>query len=106
MHEIETISEFNSRLCDIANESFALGEKIPEAKLVSKTLRSLPQRFAYKVTAIEEAKNIETMRLDELMGSLRTFEMHLSQNKKEKEISQGITFKLKWKIMLKKKMKT
>jgi len=92
MHEIETISEFNSRLCDIANESFALGEKIPEAKLVSKTLRSLPQRFAYKVTAIEEAKNIETMRLDELMGSLRTFEMNLSQNEKEKEISQGIAF--------------
>ena len=79
-------------MCDIANESFALGEKIPEAKLVSKTLRSLPQRFAYKVTAIEEAKNIETMRLDELMGSLRTFEMNLSQNKKENEISQGIAF--------------
>ncbi|XP_024019486.1 uncharacterized protein LOC112091030 [Morus notabilis] len=33
MLEIETISEFNSRLCDIANESFALGEKISEAKL-------------------------------------------------------------------------
>ena len=46
MHESETISEFNSWLCDIANESFALGEKIAEAKLVSKTLRSLPQRFA------------------------------------------------------------
>ncbi|XP_024018312.1 uncharacterized protein LOC112090655 [Morus notabilis] len=92
MHETETISEFNSRLCDIANESFALGEKIPEVKLVSKALRSLPQRFAYKVTAIEEAKNTETMRLDELMGSLRTFEMNLSQTKKEKEISQGITF--------------
>ncbi|XP_024019817.1 uncharacterized protein LOC112091153 [Morus notabilis] len=55
------------------------------AKLVSKTLRSLPQRFAYKVTAIEEAKNVQAMRLDELMGSLRTFEMNLDQNKKEKE---------------------
>ena len=37
-------------------------------------------------------KNTETIRLDELMGSLKTFEMNLSQNKKEKEISQGIAF--------------
>ncbi|XP_024023122.1 uncharacterized protein LOC112092104 [Morus notabilis] len=91
MHETETISKFNSQ-CDITNESFTLGAKIPEAKLVSKTLRSLSQRFAFNVTTIEEAKNTETIRLDELMGSLRTFEMNLSQNKKEKGISQGIVF--------------
>ncbi|EXB26569.1 hypothetical protein L484_012563 [Morus notabilis] len=92
MHEIETISEFNSRLCDIANESFTLSEKISEVKLISKTLRLLPQRFTYKVTVIEEAKDTEIMRLNELMGSLRTFEMNLSQNKKETKISQGIAF--------------
>ena len=34
----ENIGEFNSRLCDIANEAFALGEKMPEEKLVKKTL--------------------------------------------------------------------
>ncbi|XP_024030940.1 uncharacterized protein LOC112094406 [Morus notabilis] len=80
------------KMISTSNESFALGEKIPKVKLVSKTLRSLPQRFAYKVIAIEEAKNTQTIRLDELMGSLKTFEMNLSQNKKEKEISQGIAF--------------
>ena len=60
MEESETMNEFNSRLCDLANESFALGEKIPEEKLVRKVLRSLPKRFIYKVTAIEEAKDIRT----------------------------------------------
>ena len=49
MQESETISEFNSRLCDITNEAFALGEKISEETLVRKALRSLLQRFAYKV---------------------------------------------------------
>ena len=90
MLEYETISDFNSKLCDIANEAFALGEKISEKKLVRKVLRSLPRRFAYKVTAIEEAKDIQTMKLDELMGSLRTFEMNLDENKggkKEKSIA-------------------
>ena len=68
MQESETISEFNSKLCDIANEAFSLGEKISEEKLVRKALRSLPRRFAYKVTAIEKAKDIQAMKLDKLMG--------------------------------------
>ena len=70
MMKHETISDFNSKLCDIANEAFALGEKYSNTKLVRKTLRSLPKRFAYKVTAIEKARDVNTMKLDELMGSL------------------------------------
>ena len=34
MHEEETLSNFYTKLCDIANESFALGEKIFETTLV------------------------------------------------------------------------
>ena len=86
MLEDETISYFNSKLCDIANEAFILDEKYFETKLVRKTLRSLPKIFAYKVAAIEEAKDVSTIKLDELMGSLQTFELNLSQNKKEKNI--------------------
>ena len=67
MKEEESISDFNSKICDIANEAFALREKYSEEKLVRKTLRSLPKRFAYKVTAIEEAKDVQNMKLDELM---------------------------------------
>ena len=70
MREEETIGDFNARLCDIANEAFALGEKMSEEKLVRKTLRSLPKRFAYKVITIEEAKDVRNMKLEELMGSL------------------------------------
>ena len=91
MKEEESISDFNSKICDIANEAFALGEKYSEEKLVRKTLRSLPKRFAYKVTAIEEAKDVQNMKLDELMGSLRTFEMNLEEEKGDKK-PKGIAF--------------
>jgi len=87
MEEDECIADFNSKLCDIANEAFALGEKYSDAKLVKKTLRSLPARFAYKVTAIEEAKNVEKMRLDELIGNLQTFEMNFKAKKKSRGIA-------------------
>ena len=75
MEDDETISEFNTRVRDIANSCFALGEKIPEEKLARKILRSLPKRFSMKVTAIEESQDLSTMKVDELIGSLQTFEM-------------------------------
>ena len=71
MMENETISDFNSKLCDIANKAFAIGEKYSDTKFVRKTLRSLSKRFVYRVAAIE------TMKLDELMGSLQTFKLNL-----------------------------
>jgi hypothetical protein len=43
MDEDETIYEFNRRHRDIADTSFALGEKMFEEKLVRKILRSLPR---------------------------------------------------------------
>ena len=70
MLENESINDFNSKLCEIANKAFTLGEKDHKIKLVRKNLRSLSDRFAIKIAAIEEAKDIKTMRLDELMGSL------------------------------------
>ena len=82
MMEHETISNFNSKLCDITNKAFALGEKCSDTKLARKTLRSLSERFAYKVTAIEKAHDVNTMKLDELISSFLTFKLNLKQKKK------------------------
>ena len=46
-------------------------------------LRTLPKRFTYKATTIVEAKNLETMKLEELIGSLLTFKMELDKDKKQ-----------------------
>lgn len=74
---------------DIANESFALSEKISEEKLVRKVLRSVPKRFDMKVIAIEEAHHIATMKVDELFGSMCTFKMSFDDksDKKSKSIA-------------------
>lgn len=58
--------------------------KIPESVLV-KVLRSLPERFKTKVVAIEDVKNLNTLKLQELIGSLKTYEMELSRAKEEQE---------------------
>ncbi|CAM8978189.1 unnamed protein product [Rhodiola kirilowii] len=76
MKESETISEYNTRVLELSNEAAALGKPIEEERMSSKVLRSLPPRFAIKVTAIEEMHDISKLKLDELMVSLRTYEIN------------------------------
>ncbi|GAA0173417.1 hypothetical protein LIER_41753 [Lithospermum erythrorhizon] len=61
MDEDETISTYNSKIKDIANE------------------------FAHKVTTIEEAQDLTTMRIDELIGNLTTFEMMFESSESNKK---------------------
>ena len=66
MEENETVGQYHAIINDISNESFILGEKSPEEKLIRKFLRTLIERFDYKATPIIEAKNLETKKLEDL----------------------------------------
>ncbi|RVW18919.1 Retrovirus-related Pol polyprotein from transposon TNT 1-94 [Vitis vinifera] len=87
MEDHENFGEFYAKLMDIVNSSFNLGEPIPNSKVVRKILRSLPERFRAKVTAIEESKDVDSLKVDELVGSLQTFEMTLGSPRKSKGIA-------------------
>ncbi|XP_073036607.1 uncharacterized protein [Primulina eburnea] len=63
MEESESILEYDRRLREIANEAFSAGEAISSERLVSKILRSLPERFNIKICAIDEAKDRSKMSL-------------------------------------------
>jgi len=79
MEEDESFDEFYAKLKDIVNSAFNLGETILEPKIVRKMLRSLPERFHAKITAIEESKDIDKIPLTELVGNLQTYELGLSR---------------------------
>ncbi|TYJ98757.1 gag-proteinase polyprotein [Cucumis melo var. makuwa] len=91
MFEEENVTDYNERVLEIANESFNLGERIRESMIVCKVLLSLPGKFDMKVTAIEEAHDIPKLKLNELFGSLTTFEMATS--KKDDKKGKGVAFK-------------
>lgn len=57
-------------------------------------LRSLPERFYYKVAAIEEARGLKSLTKNELIDTLRTFEMGLRENKSYKK--KNLAFKISW----------
>jgi hypothetical protein len=87
MLEEETFGEFYSKMSDLRNSMMSLGKPISDVKLIRKILRSLLERFRIKVTTIEESKDLEEMKIEELVGSLQTYELSLHPVKKVKTIA-------------------
>jgi hypothetical protein len=81
----ESFNEFYTKINDLRNSMVSLDKKILDVKLIKNILRSLPERFRIKVTTIEESKYLDTMKIEELLGSL-TYEFSLPPVKKAKSI--------------------
>jgi hypothetical protein len=87
MLEDETFGEFYSKMSYLRNSIASLGKTVSDVKLIRKILRSLPEHFRIKVTTIEESKDFEEMKIEELVGSLQTYELSLPPVKKLKTIA-------------------
>jgi hypothetical protein len=81
MNEDETISRYFLRVEELVNSMKGLGEKIEEAFLVQKILRSLLDKFNSKVSAIEERSDIKSLSIDQLLGTLTASEMRINKDK-------------------------
>jgi len=87
MLEDEAFDEFYTRINDLRNSMVSLGKMVSGVKLIRKILRSLPKCFRIKFTTIEESKDLESMKIEELVRSLQTYEYFLPPVKKTKAIS-------------------
>ena len=87
MSEDEFFDSFYSKLNEVVVNKFNLGEKTKDSKIVRKILRSLPENFRAKVTAIEESKDLDDIKVQELIGSLQTYELSLSTKRKSKSLA-------------------
>ena len=68
MSEDESFDSFYSKLNEVIVSKFNLGEKTEDSKIVRKILRSLPESFRAKVTIIEESKDLDDIKVQELVG--------------------------------------
>lgn len=72
------------------------GENISNLQGMEKILRNLIVQFEYKVTITEQLKDLNTMMLDELMGSLQAHEQRLderSQIEAEESIESQVSLR-------------
>ena len=55
--------------------------------MVRKIHRSLPKSFQAKVTTIKESKDLDDIKVQELIGSLQTYELSLPSQRKSKSLA-------------------
>ena len=84
MYDDECFDEFYAKLNDIVNSAYNLGEIYDQPKIVRKILRSLIENFRPKVTVIIESKDVDSILVDELVGSLQSYELDLPKTNKSK----------------------
>ena len=70
MSDDESFDKFYAKLNDIVNSTFNLDEIYDQPKIVRKILRSLTKDFKAKVTVITEIKDVDSIPVDEFVGSL------------------------------------
>ncbi|GAV66062.1 zf-CCHC domain-containing protein/UBN2 domain-containing protein [Cephalotus follicularis] len=94
MHDNESIRDMFTRFTTVINSLKNLDKSYPNQELVRKILRCLPKSWTPKVTAIEEAKDLSTLPLEQLLGSLMMHETTM-------KIHEHVKIKKKKTIVLK-----
>ena len=87
MSEDDLFDSFYGKLNEVVIGEFNLGEKIEDFKVVRKILRSLPESFRAKVITIEKSKDLDEIKILELIGSLQSYELSLPSQRKSKSLA-------------------
>ena len=86
MHNNETIAQMFARVNTITNNDlYALGKSYTSTESMNKILKSLPKAYQSKVVAIQEARGLSKLPLEELIESLMTHEITLRDHDKDEE---------------------
>ncbi|XP_070010231.1 uncharacterized protein [Nicotiana sylvestris] len=85
MKDDEPIQDMHTRFTSIINDLHSLGEIIPRNKLVRKILSILPSTWESKVNAITNAKDLQELTVDELVGNLKTYKIKRMIDSKRRE---------------------
>jgi hypothetical protein len=102
MNEDEDITTYFLRVDEVVNNIIGLGDELKEHVVVKKVLRSLPMRFDSNISALEERVDLATLTMDELHGTLTTYEMRTEQ---DNLVTKEATFKASKKTKKKDKQK-
>ena len=87
MSNDESFDLFYGKLNEVVIGKLNLGEKTKDSKVVRKILRSLLESFQAKVTAIEESKDLDEIKVQELIISLQTYKLTLPSQRKSKSLT-------------------
>ncbi|KAM0988950.1 hypothetical protein ACFX2A_013056 [Malus domestica] len=80
MNDGEALSVYLTRLTDIVNQMKTLGEELTNQRLVQKILISLPKSYDSIASIIEETKDLDSIEVQEVIGTLKGYEQRLNMH--------------------------
>ena len=90
MEQNESVYSMYTRFTDIVNTLGALRKTFSNSEKVKKIIRSLPKECRPKRTAIEEAKDLNILPIDDLIGSLISYEEDLAAERGNEEKKKAL----------------
>jgi hypothetical protein len=83
MKKTKKIKDYADKLLSITNKVRLLGKKISDNRIVHKILVTMPEKYEYKISALEESKDVTNISLGELVNALQTQEQKRSMKLEE-----------------------
>ncbi|KAH9677495.1 hypothetical protein KPL71_025392 [Citrus sinensis] len=93
MEQNKNVYSMYTRFTDIVNTLGAIRKIFSNSKKVKKIIRSLPKEWRQKRTAIDETKDLNVLPIDDLIGSLISYEEDLAAEKGHEEKKKNIALK-------------
>ena len=90
MKNEEKIEDYFSFVLTITNQMNICGETLSDKSVMEKILSTLPSQFDHLVITIEEAKDLNEVKIEELQGALEAHERKMTGRKEEKDEEQAL----------------
>nr|XP_017180703.2 uncharacterized protein LOC108170365 [Malus domestica] len=74
MNDVESLDDYLARFFEIVNNLKSLGEDVTEKRIVQKLLMSLSRRNKSIVSIIEETRDLDTIRVEEVLASVKVYD--------------------------------
>ena len=91
MFDQDSITDYFNRVQMLVNGMKTCKEELIDQQLVDKVLRTLTPRFDHVVVVIEESKDLDSMKVEELQNSLEAHEQRINERRNdEKDKEQAL----------------
>ncbi|XP_019429218.1 PREDICTED: uncharacterized protein LOC109336858 [Lupinus angustifolius] len=98
MDESESVAAYMTKVLTISNKMKSCGKVMKDKTMVEKVLRTVTTKYDHIVVAIEESKNLDEYKFEELQGSLEAHESRLKERNPERNGNQALQAKFNKKI--------
>ncbi|XP_017434449.1 uncharacterized protein LOC108341264 [Vigna angularis] len=90
MEDGDKVSEFFNKILSISNQMKSCGDTVTDLMVIEKIMRSLPSTFDHILVAIEESRDLENLKIEELQSSLEAYEMRMRERNPIKTDEQAL----------------